>query len=299
LLNLLEKAKITCYPLLVSTRDNGIISKDFPTFSQLNGLDVVAMIDSLKYFLLDASLKFQSVNTPPLNILNREVLLLRPDHIDWFMVTDERSLLKQNISVFCDLKESGILEGEASLQHYYYAKSYLLDSSLNDDEENNKKIFDKKPQGLKIVSTKQEITDNDDDPLFESISFTYQPQQTENYYFFNPQFLTPQQNNPFKADKRVTDIDLLCNQQTIISVTLTLPESFEVDHLPKNIIVRAPDSSFYYKRSYSASSGNIHLTQIFEISRATFFKEDYAGIKEFFSRMYTMMNEEVILKKKN
>ena len=299
LLNLLDKAKIACYPILVSTRDNGIISKDFPTFSQLNGLDVVAMIDSSKYFLLDASIKFQSVNTPPLNILNREVLLLRPGYINWFIVTDERSLLKQSITLFCDLKESGIVEGEASVQHYHYAKSYMLDSNLKDEENKNKKIFDEKPPGLTIISAKQELTEDDDDPLYESISFTYQPQQTDNYYFLNPQFLTPQRNNPFIADKRNTDIDLICNQQIIISVNLNLPESFEVDHLPKNIIVRAPDSSFYYKRSYSASSGIIHLTQIFEISRAIFFKEDYAGLKEFFSRMYTLMNEEVVLKKKN
>jgi hypothetical protein len=299
LLNLLEKAKITCYPLLVSTRDNGIISKEFPTFSQLNGLDVVAMIDSSKYFILDASLRFQSVNTPPLNILNREALLLRSGHINWFMVNDERSLLKQSIAIFGNVKESGIVEGEASLQHYHYAKSHRLDSSLSDEEEKNNKFFDKKPQGLKIISTKQEITEDDDDPLFESILFTYQPQQTDNYYFFNPQFLTPQQNNPFKSDKRVTDIDLLCNQEIIISVNLALPASFEVDHLPKNIIVRAPDSSFYYKRSYSVSSGIIHLTQIFEISRAMFLKEDYTGIKEFFNRMHNLMNEEVVLKKKN
>ena len=41
------------------------------------------------------------------------------------------------------------------------------------------------------------------------------------------------------------------------------------------------------------------LETIFEISQATFFKEDYAGIKEFFNRMYALMNEEIVLKKKN
>ncbi len=299
LINLLRQANITCYPLLVSTRDHGLISKDFPSFGQLNGIDVVAMTDSVNYYLMDASLKFQSVSTPPVNVLNRQALLLRPGYINWFVVADERRLLKQSINLFCELKESGMIEGEASVQHYHYAKSYMLDSTLKDEERKNKKFFDKKTQGLTIISTKQEMTEDEEDPLYETISFTYQPQQTENFYFLNPQFLTPQKNNPFIADKRNTDIDLICNQQTVISINMNLPKSFEVDHLPKNIIVRAPDSSFYYKRSYSVSGDNISLTQIFEISRATFFKEDYEGIKEFFSRMYALMNEEIVLKKKN
>lgn len=298
LLNLLKKANVICYPLLASTRENGLISKEFPSFSQLNALDVVAMADSLKFYLLDASLKYQSLSAPPLNILNREALLLRPGFIDWFSVEDQRPLLLQNINLFCTLKESGMIEGEASVQHYHYAKEYIQDSTLKEQKRKENKYLDKKTQGLTIISTNQEITADENDPIYETIKFTYEPQHTDNYYFLNPQFLTPQKDNPFISDKRKTDIDLLCNQQMIISINLEIPSAIEIDHLPNNIIVRAPDSSFYYKRSYSFNGTALYLTHIFEVKKAIFPREDYAGIKEFFGRMYTLMNEEIVLKKK-
>src|SRR5687768_17798260 len=298
LINFLEKVKIPCFPLLVSTRENGLISKDFPTFSQMNGMDVVAMKDSVTFYLLDASIKFQSIDNPPVNILNREALLLGSLFSDWVLVSDERPLLKQHITLFCELKESGLIEGQASLQHYNYAKSYMLDSTLRDEEKNNKKSFDKKPDGLTILSVRQEIPEDDNEPLNENISFTYQPQQTENFYFLNPQFLTPQKANPFTSETRKSDIDLICNQQVILSINLAIPESFDVDHVPKNIIVRAPDSSFYYRRSFSVTTDNIQFTQIFETKKSIFSREDYEGVKEFFSRMYALMNEDIIIKRK-
>jgi len=298
MLNLLEKAKVTSYPALISTRENGIVSIDFPSFGQFNGLDVLAMIDSVKYLLIDANQKFQSVNNPPVNILNRDVLLLKPGKVDWLYIYDKRHLMKQVATLFCDINESGTIEGEASIHHYHYAKSFILDTTLKEEKDKNEKFFHKRTQGLIIHSSKQEITEEDDDPIYETVSFTYQPLQTENFYFLNPQFLTPQKENPFTTDKRNTDIDLICNQEIDLSININIPESFEVDHLPKNMIVRSPDSSFFYKRFYSVSAGKIFLSQVFQVNNVIFSRDQYAGIKEFFSKMFALMHEEIILKKK-
>jgi hypothetical protein len=297
LLNLLTKAGITCYPLLVSTRNNGLISKDFPSFSQLNGIDVVAVTDSAHYFLMDASLKFQPPEFPPFNVINREALLLNPANIDWFMVSDKRSLIKQGISVFCEVREDGIAEGEATLQHSYYAKSYLLDSTLDAQDRENK-FFDKNTLGLKILSDKRENILNDAEPLFQSISFTYELPHTDNFYFIDPGFLAAKKENPFKAAIRRTDIDLVCNQEIITSLELSFPSSFEIDHLPGNLSVRAADSSFHFRRTFSGDSSHIFMTEIYQITRPIFSKEEYSSVQDFFKRMYALRGEEIILKKK-
>ncbi|HMU45154.1 MAG TPA: DUF3857 domain-containing protein [Chitinophagaceae bacterium] len=300
LLNLLRKAEITCYPILISTRDNGRVSVDFPSLSQLNGVDVIAEIDSVasKYYIMDASLKFQTLTNPPFNVINRVAFLLNPDNMDWFMIEDGRPLLKQNISLFCELSNDGKIIGEASLQHYNYAKEYILDSTSRDEEKEDEEYFDKKAQGLQIDSFSREITNNEEDPVFDRISFTYQLKQTNDFFFLNPQFLTSQKNNPFVTDTRNTDIDFGCNQDFVLMINLSIPPSFEIDHLPKNVIVRAPDSSFFYSRTFSFLNGTVYMSQLFSIKRPLFLKEEYAGVKESFSRMYTLMNEELILRKK-
>jgi len=79
---------------------------------------------------------------------------------------------------------------------------------------------------------------------------------------------------------------------------LDLGNYFAVDNLPKNITIMAPDSSFFYKISYSITGQKIFITQLFETKKAVFPSSDYSGIKDFFKRLGTSMAEEIILKKK-
>ena len=295
LLNLLQKADVISVPLLISTRENGKVNKDFPSIGQLNGVDVLAA-DSTKYFLLDASLKYQSYLNPPFNILNREGFLLQEDNMQWVSIADSRPLLKQITDIVARIKEDGIIEGNAVNSFYDYAKSYMLDSTTEQDPED--RFTDKKPLGLKIVSVSQENTENDDEPLLQKIEFTYEPQNTGDYYFINPQILTSKKESPFIKQGRATDIDFGCNQQYNLILRLEIPPGFTVDFLPKNITVRAPDSSFFFRRSFSSDSDYVFFSQTFEIKQPVFFKEDYPAIQEFFNRVYHLMSEEIVLKRK-
>jgi len=295
LLNLLDKANVQCYPLLVSTREHGIIDIDFPSAGQLNGLDVIA-VDYNKVFVMDASLKYQSFSNPPFNIMNRKAFLLLPAEMKWVMITDDRFLLKQNTSILATINDSGTVEGDASYIYYDYAKVLALDSTEEDEKED--RFFDKRTQGLKIISSTKKDAEDDTEPLSENIKFTYEPQNSGDFYFINPQFLFFKKNNPFTKDTRNTDIDFGCNQQINLIFQLRIPPSYQVAEVPKNIIVRAPDTSFIFSSVFSLDSTYIFLKQTFEIKRSDFEKENYSAIKEFFTRAYALMEEEIVLKKK-
>lgn len=295
LVNLLQKAGVNCAPLLISTRENGKVNTDFPSISQLNGVDAIAM-DSNTYFLMDASLKYQSHLNPPFNILNRQGFLLEKDNMQWVNISDGRPLVKQNLNVIALMKEDGNIEGNAIFSHYDYAKSYMLDSTTEEDP--GEKFVEKKPVGLKIVSSAYENAENNNEPLLQKIEFSYEPQTTGDFYFINPQILTSKKESPFVKATRYTDIDFGCNQKQTLTLQLQIPTSFEIDHLPKNIIVRAPDSSFFFKRNISADSGHIYFYQTFEIMVPIFYKEEYPGVQEFFNRVYQLMSEEIVLKRK-
>ncbi len=297
LLNLLLNSNVSCMPAMISTKENGKVNKDFPSVGQFDGFDVLAL-DTNSHFLLDASIKYQSFLNPPLNVMNREVFLIGQDSAQWLTVTDNRPLLKQIVQVIADLDKEGNMEGTGTLQHYDYAKSYKLDTTLKDESDNEDKFYDKAPQGLKIISTTRSDPGNDEDPLFETIEFTYEPQKSGDFIFINPQILTERNKNVFIAEKRNTDIDFGCNQLFIYNMQVGLPASYLIEHLPKSITVRAPDSSFFYKITYSSDPQSINMSQIFEVKRAIYSKEDYPGVQDFFKRMYALMTEEIILKKK-
>jgi Domain of Unknown Function with PDB structure (DUF3857) len=297
LINLLQKADIKSFPLLVSTRDHGKVNMEFPSSGQLNGVDVLAA-DSEMVYIMDASIKYQSWENPPLNVMNRTALLLNPADIKWIMISDERPLLRQNTDILASIREDGNVEGNALLTYYDYAKSYMLDSTSHDDDDEEDKFIDKKPAGLKIISAKLDSVLDATDPLVQNIEFSYEPQNSDQFYFINPQLLFFRKQNPFIKSFRNTDIDFGCNQKLTLVFQLTFPRGFQVEELPKNIIVRAPDTSFYFTRIFSSDSTHVFLSQIFEVKKPVFYKEDYPAVQEFFTRAYALMGDEIILRKK-
>ena len=294
LINLLRKSGIEAYPLLISTRENGKINTKFPSPGQLNGLDVLTK-DSTEYFVLDASMKYQSPFVPPYNILNREGLLLVKDQVQWVTISDTRPLLKCQINITALFTDSGYIQGSAYTVFHDYYKSMMLDST---SEEDKKDYFNKKPDGLKILSVSYENTLNDNQPLIQRLEFDYKGPNTGDYYFINPQLLTTGNSNPFIQSTRQTDIDLGSRQELVLKLNIEYPSSYTIDFLPQNIIVRAPDTSFIYKRIINSDTSLISYYQIFEIKVPLFYKEDYPGVKEFFDRVYALMAEEIVLKKK-
>ena len=172
----------------------------------------------------------------------------------------------------------------------------MLDSTSEDDKKN---YFNKKPDGLKMLSTTFENTQNDNQPLIQKLEFDYTGPNTGNYYFINPQFLMTTNSNPFVQTTRHTDIDLGSRQELILKINLEFPDAlYSVDFIPSNILVRAPDSSFMYRRIVTQEKGRVSYYQSFEINYPIFYKEDYPGVKEFFDRVYALMAEEIVLKKK-
>ena len=79
---------------------------------------------------------------------------------------------------------------------------------------------------------------------------------------------------------------------------MTIPPTFQIEQLPKNIMVRAPDTSFFFKRVFAFDSTHILLTESFEINQPVFDKANYSAIKDFFSKAYALMEEEIVLTKK-
>ena len=296
LMNFLHRSNINCFPVLLSTRENGKINLDFPSFGQFNAMDILVSENNLTY-LIDASLKYQPYNIPPQNTLNRQVFVLDPDNIRWVLITDDRPLLRQSANIFATMTNEGKLEAGATVSYFDYAKSIFLDSSDNHSENKNQGFIDKKGPGLTLLSDKREDNGNGESYV-QTIEFDYEAQQSGEFYFISPQLLTGKKTSPFIQAARNTDIDFGCNQEIKIELHLEIPESFQVEQLPQNMMVRSEDSSFAFTRIVYADKSNITYSQVFEIKKAFFAKEKYKGLYDFYKNIYGLMSEEIILKKK-
>lgn len=300
-LNLLRKAGISCSPILVSTRNNGQLDEDFFTLSQFNGMDVL-LLDSTANYILDGTRKYQSYKTPPENILNRKVFNVDTARTGWLYISDTRPLLRSFLNIDAKLSPEGNLRGNAIIQFYDYSKVQRMadkDKTEEEEEKEEEKEFLKKDfTELLIDSLVQENAENDLEPLKEKFNFSYQPSVTDKFLFLDPFFLSNFRKNPFTDSIRYSSIDFNSRQYLKTSMYITIPDNYEVDHLPKNIRLRMADSSILFERRFYIEKNKILFLNTMEVLYPLFEKEEYPGVRDFFSQLYSMVADQIVLRRK-
>lgn len=299
-LNLLRKCGISCSPILVSTRENGKLDQNFFSLSQFNGVDVL-ILDSVANYVLDGTRKFQSYKTPPDNILNRSVLDIDTAHISWLYVSDSRPLLKSYLMVDAELTAEGKLKGRASIVFYDHSKvQRLMDKNKTEKEkeEEEKEFLQKDFTELVLDSVEEQDADNELEPLTEKFKFTHQPSSSGDFIFLDPMFLSSFRKNPFTDSIRHSDLDFGSRQLLKTTVSISFPESYVIDHQPKNMLLRMADSSILFERRIYTEGNKMLFINTMEVLYPLFEKEEYEGIREFFSRLYAMATEQIIFKHK-
>lgn len=299
IVNLLKQCGITCYPVLISTRANGRTDPDFISLSQFNGVDVL-VTDSSSFYVLDGTQKYLSYKTTPYNILNRDVFIIDRSQSKWVNISDSRILMKTAITLKAELGNSGELKGDAQISYYDHSKaSKLEEQNETEKEDEYKEFIEKESAEIKIDSIVEENANKELEPLIHKFNFTYKLSSTDDYFFLDPFFLSNFRKNPFNDSLRRTDIDMGSNQSFTMYMHLTIAGNFEIDELPQSLLVRATDSSMLFKRQILQQDNVLVFRNSFEIQRPVFAKDEYEGIREFFRKMYGVVNNPIILKRKN
>ena len=301
ILNLLIKSGIQSYPILISTRDNGMADPEFTSLGQFNSVDVLVP-DSLQFYILDGTQKHISYKIPPYNILNRDVFLIDTLNFKWVNIVDNRLLMKTKITVKAELNKNGELKGDAYVAYYDHSKASRLEEQnekAKEKEDEDKEFIQREFAEIVIDSVVEENAENELQPLVHKFGFTYKLSNTNDYHFLDPFFLSNFRKNPFNDSLRRTDIDMGSNQSFIIYLHLTIPDDYQIDDLPNNILIRSNDSSMLFKREILREGNVLVFRNSFEILRTIYAKEEYPGIRDYFKKIYGVVNDKIILKKKN
>ncbi|HVX50586.1 MAG TPA: DUF3857 domain-containing protein [Chitinophagaceae bacterium] len=297
LLNLLKKAGVTCYPVLISTRDNGHADQEFPSYTQFNGVDVLVVTHKAVY-VLDATQKNLPFNITPLNVLNTPAFMVDRQLSQWINITDRRSLMNTELYLNAMMDSAGVMTGGGRLVFTGVAKAEEIRQEQADKKDDSKEMVGNDQSDLKIDSVTSLHRDDDNDTLIENITFHNTVSATGDIYFVNPYLFTMFKKNPFKDTSRTSDIDFGCIQSYTTRLLLLVPENFSVEELPKSISIRMSDSSIVFTREIVSLNRQLMIRNSFIVNRPLFFSDEYNGIKSFFDKVYGLINEQILLKKK-
>jgi len=250
LYNLLEKAGLNAFPMMISTQDNGTVDPDYASLSQFNKTVVYLLIDSTKSYILDATGKYNLYNQVPFDLLGSYGLAVNPkirNHVLFTIKSDTTA--KQLIFINAEIKADGKMSGTADIVSDGYNKQKSL--QLYDDlgEKKYKDLLTDNDNELKITAIKLDDVKNDTLPLTQHADFELNlTASDDNYIYLNPNLFTTFGTNPFLNENRYSDIDFNYSNKFMVIGVYKIPRGYKIDVLPENQTITLGTNDISFKR---------------------------------------------------
>ncbi|UEG53017.1 DUF3857 domain-containing protein [Mucilaginibacter daejeonensis] len=299
LYHLLKQSGVRSYPMLVSTRSHGKVNPAFSFLYQFNRAVVYVPVDSTKYYVLDATNKYNSHLDIPDEVLNSHALWVDKDNKRYDLKFVDNEVPERYVAyINAEISADSRMSGTAQISNFNYGRL----AGLTNFKTNGEKKYTDQLRGnnnsLTITSLKMDNIDVDSLPLNHNINFKLELTGSDNnYIYFNPIPFSGMSSNPFITENRVSNIDLgHCNTYSLTTV-IKLPAGYHTDALPKSLSLMMPDKSISCNRTVAQEDGTLLIRYQINNKKNFYPKEDYPYLREFYKKMHEMLNEQVVLKK--
>ena len=296
LLNLLKTESVEAYPLLVSTKTNGVVNTVYPFVEQFNNV-MVAVVAGDKRYILNAADKYNPPNLIPHEVLNNEAFVVDKRKGGWISLTGEDHKYKSAVVLSSEITDDGLMEGHASVYNYAYSKNSRV-QKWKEDKTAFVNYFANSFPGLKVDEMTVANEDIDTLPLEQNFTFSVSVKKSGEYEYFPLNLFQGLDQNPFIADERHTDIDFGYEQSFTLVGKVYIPTGCEFEGLPKDIELIMPDTSIVLNRAMQADSSSVDFTITIDFLKPVYAVTDYPSLKEFYKKLYDVLNEHVVIKKK-
>jgi chloramphenicol O-acetyltransferase len=302
LINLLRDAGLDANPMLVSERYNGKVNRASTMIDQFNTVYACVAINNKQYYL-DATEKYNSCQLTPYLILNTTAFIVNHKKGDLIDITDTTALYRENIGINASLNAEGILSGKFTAESFDYARGYRLKNFKTNGTTENQKLFSGNLSGLNFSDFRTENSGNDSDsqPLVTKGKFTLLPNNSKDYYFLPSNLLTGLNENPFISENRFSNINFGYNQSIQLTFYLKVDKSFTIDAVPRSIRLKDVDGDIVFSRiSFDDKEQNeIRIVSTLQINQNLYPASQYDVIRDFYKRLFDLLNEKIVLKKNN
>jgi hypothetical protein len=299
LLQLLRKLDFEAFPVVLSTRENGMLSPVTASLTKLNHVIVFLESDNKKYFL-DATEDYMPFDLIPEKCLNWQGRLLQGNESSWVEIQTlkkDKEMTIYNLEMDNELNLTGKINNiRFDYAGYNFRKNYF---SFNGNSEFIED-FIKTKAGLKILESEFKNIDIFNLPVEDkySVNITDQVIQIGDEYYLYPLFYEQIKDNPFRIEERKYPIDFAYKREKTVMINITIPDNFEITEIPESIKMKmtGDEGSFLYQ--INALNNKITLSFKFSINQEIILPEKYADLKEFYNQIINKHSQPIILKKK-
>ena len=295
LINMLQDAGIESTPVVMRTRDSGILPLSHSSLKYLNTFVVgIPMTDSGMAYL-DGSAEDGYLNVLPAKLLVTRARVVQKPGADLWVNLQANARGRETAIVQAQLSADGQLKGQKStmlVEEAAAAKRRLWRLAKDSTE-----LFQKMQErdGIEIQSYRLEGRHDFSPTVKEEMTFTKQCDVAGDMIYLNPLVFIPQHESPFTTAERILPIEFPYNQSETQNVIITLPEGYVVEEAPKPIIIKFDGAT---ARIICNVNGNqLSVQYQMNISQTFYASTQYQDLKAFFDSVVES-NKHIITVKK-
>ena len=300
LVNLLKDADLKVHPVLVSTRENGRVNPGLPGYDQFNKVMAYVVING-RVYVLDATDKDTPPNIIPYDVLNSEGLVIEKISTyewGWKELVNNDKMFKNTVILMADINDKGMMKGEATISSSDYSRLERLAVLKKGKKSFTEAYFTSATPGFTVDSLQINNEGIDSLALNQVLRFSNKTSSSGDYHYFSANLFMGLDKNPFLADNRFSDVFFGSNQKYLMAGRFTIPEGYQFDELPKNMRMIMPDTSIVFSRMMQATGNELSVRITLDIKKAFYTVDEYPYFQEFYKKLFEMLNEQVVFKKK-
>ncbi|MEM8598529.1 MAG: DUF3857 domain-containing protein [Bacteroidota bacterium] len=297
LLQLLREADIEAIPVLLSTRDYGLVQTAYPLVNQFNYVVVLATVGDASYWL-DATDPMRPLGLLPADALAGIGWVPDEENPMWVRV-DARSPAKRSVSFEGDLDGSGTLTASLRVRAESYDAVWMRRAIEESSPEAFMRDYLSDVPGLVLDSAHVKDLHDLNAPL-DVYAYVHIPdyaQTAGDLLFFNPVPLDRYLENPFTSPERYFPVDFNYPRTHRLTALLRLPDGFALDEMPDPVRLSFGQQAASYRCQLAEQGGQLVVRRTVNRDATSVDPSDYADLRAYYDRMVSADDQMVVLKR--
>jgi hypothetical protein len=294
----LRQSGIKAYPILISTRENGRLYKDYPLAKQFEQVIVQAEIGN-KVYRFDATYDEVPYNLMPYPNLNYEGLLIKNGKGEWIDMAAE--LATKTVQVEMEITDEGAMLGSFEyIRDSYRAFEVRQDVDELGIEKYTERYFSDVFPESKVTNLTFDNLEDDAQKLTEKMDFVTENacQIAGDLMYFDLLIGLGFSESMFREEKRTKPVEMTYPLVDDYTFKIRIPESYEAEELPSDLDISLPDGAAKYTFTIDVKDGYLLYNARLELIKVYYEVSEFEDLKNFMDKVVEKQTSQVVLKKK-
>jgi hypothetical protein len=297
LLSMLRYAGLQADPVIMSTREHGLLNPFFALLRRFNHVVVKATADG-KDYLVDATDPHRPFSMLPVECLNGQGWVVSSFGGYWVNLNNGEHF-GESVTLDLALDEAGNLAGTAVNVYDSYDAWMVRKFCSLQGTDTYRDFFQDANSHWRISALELENLEKLEEPVTERIKLTIRnaADAGSGIVYLNPILTGRMESNEFYAEERISMIDLACPDLRKYSCTIMIPDGWKVAELPQQVMIQMDGGGASFAYNITAEGRKITITSEINVSTVTYLPERYSSIRKFYSDIIRKQAEVIVLKK--